>query len=169
MCSHKFICGLRKETSYVLCRYLLYNLFPFFNKKIFTLSKKSNGMIGLLFSLIDISEIRVKLSLETAPTQRPVGVLGIWSPVFSAVGNALKIPIHLRKVVHRNRRMRKSLILPSVISRIKRDLIHNPLHLIFSLDLLGMTKSTFASLSKGFAELSTDGQFLQLRSKQVNL
>jgi len=35
------------------------------------------------------------------------------------------------------------------------------------LDLLGMTKSTFASLSKGFAELSTDGQFLQLRSKQV--
>ncbi|KAL0296338.1 UNVERIFIED_CONTAM: putative vacuolar protein sorting-associated protein 13A [Sesamum radiatum] len=30
-----------------------------------------------------------------------------------------------------------------------------------------MTSSTLASLSKGFAELSTDGQFLQLRSKQV--
>ncbi|KAK1385285.1 hypothetical protein POM88_023020 [Heracleum sosnowskyi] len=30
-----------------------------------------------------------------------------------------------------------------------------------------MTSSTLASLSKGFAELSTDGQFMQLRSKQV--
>lgn len=52
-------------------------------------------------------------------------------------------------------------------NRIWRDLIHNPLHLIFSVDVLGMTSSTLASLSKGFAELSTDGQFLQLRSKQV--
>lgn len=52
-------------------------------------------------------------------------------------------------------------------NRLWRDLIHNPLHLIFSVDVLGMTSSTLASLSKGFAELSTDGQFLQLRSKQV--
>lgn len=57
--------------------------------------------------------------------------------------------------------------MPAVGNRIWRDLIHNPLHLIFSVDVLGMTSSTLASLSKGFAELSTDGQFLQLRSKQV--
>uniref|UniRef100_J3N503 PH domain-containing protein n=1 Tax=Oryza brachyantha TaxID=4533 RepID=J3N503_ORYBR len=117
--------------------------------------------------LVDISEIRLKISLETAPTQRPRGVLGIWSPVLSAVGNALKIQVHLRKVMHKRRYMRKSSIIPAITNRIKRDLIHNPLHLIFSVDFFGVTKSTLSSLSKGFAELSTDGQFLQLRSKQV--
>lgn len=71
--------------------------------------------------------------------------------------------------MHRNRFMRKSSIVPAVGNRIWRDLIHNPLHLIFSVDVLGMTSSTLASVSKGFAELSTDGQFLQLRSKQVTL
>ncbi|XP_073000916.1 uncharacterized protein [Typha latifolia] len=117
--------------------------------------------------LIDISEVRFKISLGTAPAERPRGVLGIWSPVLSAVGNAFKIQVHLRKVMHKNRSMRKSSIVPAIVNRIRRDLIHNPLHLIFSVDVLGMTKSTLASLSKGFAELSTDGQFLQLRSKQV--
>ncbi|KAJ0970742.1 hypothetical protein J5N97_018701 [Dioscorea zingiberensis] len=119
------------------------------------------------FDLIDISEVRLKLSLETEPSHRPPGALGIWSPVLSAVGNALKIQVHLRKVMHRSRFMRKSSIAPAIVNRIRRDLIHNPLHLIFSVDVLGMTKSTLSSLSKGFAELSTDGQFLQLRSKQV--
>lgn len=63
--------------------------------------------------------------------------------------------------------MRKSSVIPAIGNRIWRDLIHNPLHLIFSVDVLGAASSTLASLSKGFAELSTDGQFLQLRSKQV--
>ncbi|KAF2308991.1 hypothetical protein GH714_042439 [Hevea brasiliensis] len=117
--------------------------------------------------LIDVSEIRLKVSLETAPAQRPHGVLGVWSPILSAVGNAFKIQVHLRRVMHRDRFMRKSSIMPAIGNRIWRDLIHNPLHLIFSVDVLGMTSSTLASLSKGFAELSTDGQFLQLRSKQV--
>jgi vacuolar protein sorting-associated protein 13A/C len=75
--------------------------------------------------------------------------------------------VHLRRVMHRDRFMRKSSIVHAIGNRIWRDLIHNPLHLIFSIDVLGMTSSTLASLSKGFAELSTDGQFLQLRSKQV--
>ena len=69
--------------------------------------------------------------------------------------------------MHRDRFMRKSSVVPAIVNRIWRDLIHNPLHLFFSIDVLGMTSSTLASLSKGFAELSTDGQFLQLRSKQV--
>ncbi|KAK6935059.1 Pleckstrin homology domain [Dillenia turbinata] len=118
-------------------------------------------------NLVDISEIRLKVSLEVEPAQRPHGVLGVWSPILSAVGNALKIQIHLRKVVHKDRFMRKSAIAPAIGNRIWRDLIHNPLHLVFSVDIVGMTSSTLASLSKGFAELSTDGQFLQLRSKQV--
>lgn len=117
--------------------------------------------------LIDISEIRLKVSLETAPAQRPHGILGVWSPVLSAVGNAFKIQVHLRKVMHRDRFMRQSSVLPAIGNRIWRDLIHDPLHLFFSVDVLGVTSSTLASLSKGFAELSTDGQFLQLRSKQV--
>lgn len=70
--------------------------------------------------------------------------------------------------MHKDRYMRESSILPAIGNRIWRDFIHNPLHLIFSLDVLGMASSTLASLSKGFAELSTDGQFLQLRSKQVS-
>lgn len=69
--------------------------------------------------------------------------------------------------MHKSRFIRRSSIIPAIVNRIKRDLIHNPLHLIFSVDVLSMTKSTLASLSKGFAELSTDGQFLQLRTKQV--
>ncbi|CAK9173340.1 unnamed protein product [Ilex paraguariensis] len=108
------------------------------------------------------------MSLETAPAQRPHGVLGVWGPLLSAVGNAFKIQVHLRKVVHKDRFMRKSSVIPAIGNRIWRDLIHNPLHLIFSVDVLGLTSSTLASLSKGFAELSTDGQFLQLRSKQVS-
>ncbi|GER35434.1 pleckstrin homology (PH) domain-containing protein [Striga asiatica] len=117
--------------------------------------------------LIDISEVRLKVSLETAPAQRPHGLLGVWGPVLSAVGNTFKIQVHLRKVTHRDRFLRQSSVISDIGNRIWRDLIHNPLHLIFSVDVLGMTSSTLASLSKGFAELSTDGQFLQLRSKQV--
>ncbi|KAL2901743.1 Vacuolar protein sorting-associated protein 13C [Bienertia sinuspersici] len=116
---------------------------------------------------IDVSEVRLKVALETAPAQRPHGVLGVWSPLLSAIGSAFKIQIHLRKVVHTDRFMRKSAVVPAITNRIWRDLIHNPLHLILSVDVLGMTRSTLASLSKGFAELSTDGQFLRLRSKQV--
>ncbi|CAH9120085.1 unnamed protein product [Cuscuta europaea] len=117
--------------------------------------------------LIDISEVRLKLSLEPSPAQRPHGVLGVWSPILSAIGNVFKIQVHLRPVVRRDRFMRKSSIVSSIGNRFWRDLIHNPLHLIFSVDVLGMASSTLASLSKGFAELSTDGQFLHLRSKQI--
>eukprot|EP01018_Ginkgo_biloba_P007916 Gb_35998 [translate_table: standard] len=115
---------------------------------------------------IDISGMRLKFSLETAPAQRPHGVLGMWSPLITTVGNVFKMQIHFRNVVHRNRFMRKSLILPAIFNQIWRDLIHNPLHLLLGVDVLGMTSSTLATLSKGFAELSTDGQFLQLRTKQ---
>ncbi|KMT11750.1 hypothetical protein BVRB_5g105600 [Beta vulgaris subsp. vulgaris] len=117
--------------------------------------------------LIDVSEVRLKVALETAPAQRPHGALGVWSPLLSAIGSAFKIQIHLRKVMRRDRFMRKSAVVPAITNRIWRDLIHNPLHLILSVDVLGMTRSTLASLGKGFAELSTDGQFLRLRSKQV--
>nr|DAD30639.1 TPA_asm: hypothetical protein HUJ06_009490 [Nelumbo nucifera] len=71
-----------------------------------------NPEIGV--DLIDVSEVRLKLSLETAPTQRPHGVLGVWSPILSAVENAFKIQVHLRKVMHKNRFMRKSAVIPAI-------------------------------------------------------
>lgn len=46
------------------------------------------------FSLIDVSEVRLKLAMETAPAQRPHGVLGVWSPILSAIGNAFKIQVN---------------------------------------------------------------------------
>ncbi|KAK1286591.1 hypothetical protein QJS10_CPB20g01337 [Acorus calamus] len=150
---------------------IIWALIEFYNKlhmeRIPSSSNVTQVDPEIRIDLIDVSEVRLKLSFETAPTQRPHGVLGIWSPILSAVGNAFRIQLHLRKVMHRNRFMRKSAIIPAITNRIWRDLIHNPLHLIFSVDVLGMTSSTLASLSKGFAELSTDGQFLHLRSKQV--
>lgn len=116
--------------------------------------------------LIDISEMRLKFSLEAAPDQRPHGIFGIWTPIINTIGNVLKMQIHFRKVVCRNKFMRKSSVMSAITNRIRRDLIHNPFHLLFGVDVLGMTSSTLATLSKGFAELSTDGQFLQLRTKQ---
>ncbi|KAK9144775.1 hypothetical protein Sjap_004678 [Stephania japonica] len=150
---------------------IIWALVDFYNKLQLDRIPKSTTTSGIdpeiRVDLIDVSEVRLKLSLETEPTERPHGVLGVWSPVLSAVGNALKIQVHLRKVIRKNIFMRQSSVMPSIVNRFWRDLIHNPLHLIFSVDVLGMTSSTLASLSKGFAELSTDGQFLQLRSKQV--
>ncbi|PON47154.1 Vacuolar protein sorting-associated protein, partial [Parasponia andersonii] len=150
---------------------IIWALVDFYNNLYLDRLPKSSSVIEvdpeIHISLIDVSEVRIKLSLETAPAQRPHGILGVWSPILSAVGNAFKIQVHLRRVMHKDRFMRRSSISSAIANRIWRDLIHNPLHLIFSVDVLGMTSSTLASLSKGFAELSTDGQFLQLRSKQV--
>lgn len=56
-------------------------------------ASKSNLILFLIFSLIDVSEVRLKVSLETAPAQRPHGILGVWSPILSAVGNAFKIQV----------------------------------------------------------------------------
>lgn len=52
-----------------------------------------NLILFFIFSLIDVSEVRLKVSLETAPAQRPHGILGVWSPILSAVGNAFKIQV----------------------------------------------------------------------------
>ncbi|KAI5072395.1 hypothetical protein GOP47_0012501 [Adiantum capillus-veneris] len=117
------------------------------------------------FDLIDVSEIRLKLTVETAPRQRPRGILGIWSPFLTALGNTSKMPIHLRSVVHTNRYMRKSALTTAIVNRLRRELIHNPLMLLSGVDVLGMTSSTLATLSETFAELSSDGRFLQLRLK----
>lgn len=63
--------------------------------------------------------------------------------------------------------MRKSQIGPAVTSRIRRDLIHQPLLLLSGVDFLGNASSTIGTLSKGAAQLSNDGKYLRLRSKKV--
>ena len=57
------------------------------------MSRFDYGMLHDCSSLIDVSEVRMKLSLETAPAQRPHEILGVWSPILSAVGNAFKIQV----------------------------------------------------------------------------
>lgn len=49
--------------------------------------------IVFCFSLVDVSEIRLKVSFETAPAERPHGILGVWSPLLSAIGNAFKFQV----------------------------------------------------------------------------
>jgi vacuolar protein sorting-associated protein 13A/C len=62
--------------------------------------------------------------------------------------------------------MRKSQVMPAILNRVRRDLIHQPLQLLIGVNVLGMTSSTLGTLSRGAAELSGDGKFLRLRSKQ---
>ena len=65
--------------------------------------------------------------------------------------------------------MHKSAITAAILDRLRRDLIHNPLMLLSGIDVLGITSSTLATLSGTVAQLSSDGKFLQLRSKQASL
>lgn len=53
-------------------------------------------MSSIYCSLVDVSEVRLKVALETAPAQRPHGVLGVWSPLLSAIGSAFKIQVSFR-------------------------------------------------------------------------
>lgn len=43
--------------------------------------------------LLNISEIRFKLSMTMSPTQRPKGVLGFWSSLMTALGNTEHMPV----------------------------------------------------------------------------
>ncbi|CAM6084054.1 unnamed protein product [Calypogeia fissa] len=115
-------------------------------------------------NLIDLSEVRLKLTLETAAGARPRGMLGIWSPLVTTLGNTNKMPIRLGSVLHHKRYMRKSAVTGAIINRIRRDLIHQPLQLLSGVDVLGMTSSTLGTLSQGAAELSKDGKYLRERS-----
>lgn len=132
----------------------------------------SRGLLFCFTSLFVFGKLCLKRKLCTYPRIAKLKFLFQSNHALSIIScidtTICLLQVHLRRVMHRDRFMRRSSIASAVGNRIWRDLIHNPLHLIFSVDVLGMTSSTLASLSKGFAELSTDGQFLQLRSKQVS-
>lgn len=45
--------------------------------------------------LLNISEIRFKVSMAMSPAQRPRGVLGFWSSLMTALGNMEHMPVGL--------------------------------------------------------------------------
>lgn len=44
---------------------------------------------------LDISEVHLKLSVDTSPDQRPHGKLGIWGPAVTTLGNFSKMPVSI--------------------------------------------------------------------------
>lgn len=51
------------------------------------------------FRLLNVSEIRFKISLAMSPSQRPRGVLGFWSSLMTALGNTENMTVSLRIIV----------------------------------------------------------------------
>lgn len=43
--------------------------------------------LNLKYSVLSISEVRLKVSMAMSPSQRPKGVLGFWSSLMTALGN----------------------------------------------------------------------------------
>lgn len=53
------------------------------------------------------------------------------------------------------------------ISNIRKDLLSQPLQLLFGVDILGNASSALGHMSKGVAALSMDKKFIQSRQRQV--
>lgn len=43
--------------------------------------------------MLDLSEVRFKISMTMSPGQRPRGVLGFWSSLMTALGNTENMPV----------------------------------------------------------------------------
>lgn len=43
--------------------------------------------------VLNISEVRFKVSMAMSPSQRPRGVLGFWSSLMTALGNTENMPV----------------------------------------------------------------------------
>ncbi|KAH7682946.1 Vacuolar protein sorting-associated protein 13 [Dioscorea alata] len=118
--------------------------------------------------LLNISEIRFKLSMTMSPTQRPKGVLGFWSSLMTALGNTEHMPVRIAPRFHETICMRQSALISSAVSSIQKDLLSQPLQLLSGVDILGNASSALGHMSKGMAALSMDKKFIQSRQKQDN-
>lgn len=49
--------------------------------------------ICLTCSVLNISEVRLKVSMAMSPSQRPRGVLGFWASLMTALGNTENMPV----------------------------------------------------------------------------
>lgn len=118
--------------------------------------------------VLNFSEVRVKVSMAMSPTQRPVGVLGFWASLMTALGNTENMPIRINQRFQENLCMRQSVLISNAISNIKKDLLSQPLQLLSGVDILGNASSALGHMSKGVAALSMDKKFIQSRQRQEN-
>ncbi|CAH9120434.1 unnamed protein product [Cuscuta epithymum] len=114
----------------------------------------------------NISEIRIKVSMVMSPSQRPVGVLGFWSSLMTALGNTENMPIRINPRFLENVSMKRSVLVGNAIANVKKDLLSQPLQLLSGVDILGNASSALGHMSKGVAALSMDKKFIQSRQKQ---
>ncbi|KAI8561923.1 hypothetical protein RHMOL_Rhmol04G0379800 [Rhododendron molle] len=116
--------------------------------------------------VLNISEVRCKVSMAMSPTQRPVGVLGFWSSLMTALGNTENMQVRINQRFKENVCMRQSVLISNAIVNIKKDLLSQPLQLLSGVDILGNASSALGHMSKGVAALSMDKKFIQSRQKQ---
>ncbi|KAK9053434.1 hypothetical protein SSX86_030068 [Deinandra increscens subsp. villosa] len=116
--------------------------------------------------VLNISEFRFKFSMAMSPTQRPVGVLGFWASLMTALGNTENMPVRVNQRFLENLSMRQSVLTTNAISNITKDLLSQPLQLLSGVDILGNASSAFGHMSKGVAALSMDKKFIQSRLRQ---
>ncbi|KAL5782083.1 hypothetical protein ACOSP7_007112 [Xanthoceras sorbifolium] len=118
--------------------------------------------------VLNISEIRFRMSMAMSPSQRPRGVLGFWSSLMTALGNTENMPVRINQRFHENVCMRQSTMISNAVSNIKKDLLGQPLQLLSGVDILGNASSALGHMSKGVAALSMDKKFIQSRQRQEN-
>ncbi|KAK4265962.1 hypothetical protein QN277_026944 [Acacia crassicarpa] len=116
--------------------------------------------------VLNISEVRLKVSMAMSPSQRPRGVLGFWASLMTALGNTENMPVRINPRFHENVCMRKSSMISLAISNIRKDLLGQPLQLLSGVDILGNASSALGHMSKGVAALSMDKKFIQSRLRQ---
>ncbi|KAK8572117.1 hypothetical protein V6N13_047732 [Hibiscus sabdariffa] len=139
------------------------NLSRLYDSKITAVSVDPIIHIGIL----NISEVRLKVSMAMSPSQRPRGVLGFWSSLMTALGNTENMPVKINQRFHENVCMRQSTMINNAIANIKNDLLGQPLQLLSGLDILSNASSALGHMSKGVAALSMDKKFIQSRQRQV--
>lgn len=116
--------------------------------------------------VLDVSEVRLKVSMVMSPTQRPKGVLGFWASLMTALGNMENMPVRIHQRFVENVCMRQSAIISNASSNIQKDLLSQPLQLLSGVDILGNASSALGHMSKGVAALSMDKKFIQGRQRQ---
>lgn len=53
------------------------------------------GILFVAYRVLNISEIRLKVSMAMSPGQRPRGVLGFWASLMTALGNTENMPVSM--------------------------------------------------------------------------
>ncbi|KAH1088253.1 hypothetical protein AAZX31_07G215500 [Glycine max] len=118
--------------------------------------------------VLNISEVRFRVSMAMSPSQRPRGVLGFWASLMTALGNTENMPVRINQRFNENVCMRKSSMITMAISNVRKDLLGQPLQLLSGVDILGNASSALGHMSKGVAALSMDKKFIQSRQRQEN-